>query len=107
LIAVGKLVANAVNVLNEVLKGASIAEIGNVSSVGNDVPINQERARPSGVPLTVADDRDENEKTILDFIVKNLDPATGGKLIAALGVSKSVNKHRRGTPGYVRANLLI
>jgi ABC-type multidrug transport system ATPase subunit len=88
-IAVGRLVASAVTVLNEVLKGAANAANLAVPSLSSDIPKPQEPKRTSETPVSVFDDREEAEKTILDFIVKNLDPSSGGKLIAALGVSKS------------------
>ena len=87
-VAVGRLVANAVNVLNEILKGSAKTELVPVFSLASKSPQAPEPAKNSELPVIDSDDIEANERAVLNFIVRKLDPSTGGKLIAALGVSK-------------------
>jgi ABC-2 type transport system ATP-binding protein len=87
-IAVGKLVSKAVGVLNTIVKEADSGSSAAAIPPPSVSKLKPEPAQPVVYPLVGFDDQDENEKAILDFIVNKIDPKTGGKLIAALSVSK-------------------
>jgi ABC-type multidrug transport system ATPase subunit len=88
-VTIARLVANAVSVLNATLRGTEEAEAFSITVPKDSVPQPVGPTTSSRPTIVDGDDIEANEKVVLDFIVQKLDPSTKGKLIAALGLSKT------------------
>jgi len=91
----GKLVATAVNVLAEIIRGTDeVAKNKPISILSLPTEYKEGGSSPSpsqqggAPPVDDSDDTEAAEKAVLRFIVNKLDPDTKGKLIAAMGLSK-------------------